>query len=65
MIWFTSKNEQFPIYFLRNPINMGVQTYEDRAHFSETIDLRGNMPRFILKMNTFPSISLGNPINVC
>ena len=38
---------------------------ENRAHFSQMIDLRGHMPRFTLKMNTFPIYLLGNPINVC
>ena len=38
---------------------------QNRARFSKTIDLRGYMPRFTLKMNIFPSISLRNPINVC
>ena len=31
---------------------------QNRAHFYETIDLRGHMPRFTLKMSIFPSISL-------
>ena len=52
-----SKNAYFPIYLLRNPINM-CSNPENRAHFSKTIDLRGHMPRFTLKMNVFPSISL-------
>ena len=34
------------------------------APFSEMIDLRCHMPRFTLKMNIFPSISLQTP-NVC
>ena len=52
-----SKNECFPIYLLRNPINM-CSNPENRAHFSKTINLRGHMPRFTVKMNVFPSISL-------
>ena len=41
-----------------NPVN--------RASFSETINLRGHMPRFTWQMNDFPSIyTLRNPINVC
>ena len=35
---------------------MCVETPQNRACFSETIDLRGHMPRFSLKMNVFPSI---------
>ena len=31
------------------------------GHFSKTIDLTGHMPRFTLKMNVFPSISLETP----
>ena len=31
------------------------------GHFSKRIDLRGHMPRFTLKMNVFPSISLETP----
>ena len=29
------------------------------------IDLKGDMPRFILKMNVFSIYLLGNPLNVC
>ena len=54
------KNAYFPIYLLRNPINM-CSNPENRAHFSNTIDLRGHMPRFTVKMNVFPSISLESP----
>ena len=37
----------------------------EQCSFSKTIDLRGHMPRFTLKMNLFPSINLLiNPINV-
>ena len=31
------------------------------GHFSKTTDLRGHMPRFTLKVNVFPSISLETP----
>ena len=34
---------------------------QNRAHFSKMIDLRGHMPRFSLKKNVFPSISLKTP----
>ena len=51
-----SKNECFPIYLLRNPINVSWNP-QNSAHFSETIDLRGHIPRFPLKMNVFLSIS--------
>ena len=52
------------IYLLGNTINV-CWNPQNRARFSETIDLRGHMPSFTLKMNVFPSISLRNPINVC
>ena len=39
------------------PINVCWNT-QNRAHFAETINLRDHMPRFTLKMNVFPSISL-------
>ena len=55
-----SKNECFPIYLFRNPKNV-CSDPQNSAHFSETIDLMGHMPRFILKMNVFPSISLDTP----
>ena len=32
--------------------------HQNRVHFSKTINLRGHIPRFTLKMNVFPSISL-------
>ena len=57
---FTLKTESFPIYLLRNPINV-CWNPESRAHFSETINLRGYMPMFTWKMNIFPSISLETP----
>ena len=59
-----SKNECFPIYLFRNPINV-CSDPQNSAHFSETIDLRGHIDRFTLKMNVFPSISWKKPINVC
>ena len=49
----------FSIYLLGIPINL-CWNPQNRAHFSKTIDLRGHMPRFTLKMNVFPSISLEN-----
>ena len=64
MLRFTLKNEHFPIYVLRNPINV-CWNPQNRACFSETIDFRGHMSRFTLKMNIFPSYVLRNPINVC
>ena len=51
-----SKNECFTIYLLRNPINV-CWNPQNRACFVETIDLRGHMPRFTLKVNIFPYIS--------
>ena len=50
----------FPSISMRNPINV-CWNPQNRAHFSETIDLRGHMHRFTLKMNIFPSISLESP----
>ena len=43
---------------------MCVETHRYRAHFSETMDLRGHMPRFTLKTDHFPIYFLGNPIHV-
>ena len=40
---------------------MGVGTLRTGLISSKTIDLRGHMPRFTLKMNVFPSISLESP----
>ena len=50
----------FLIYLLRNPINV-CWNPQNSARFSRTIDLRGHMPRFTLKMNVFPSISSKMP----
>ena len=44
---------------------MCVETHRTGLVFSETIDLRGHMPRFTQKMNIFPIYLHGNPINVC
>ena len=52
-----SKNEHFLIYLMRIARNV-CWNPQNRAHFYETIDLRGHMPRFTLKMNIFPSISV-------
>ena len=52
-----SQNECFPIYLLGTPINV-CWNPQNRACFSEVINLRCHMPRFTLKMNIFPSISL-------
>ena len=54
------KNESFSIYLLQNAINV-CWNPQNRACFSEMIDLRGHMPRFTWKMNIFPSISLEMP----
>ena len=43
------------------PINVCVLNPQNRAHFSEMINLRDHMPRFTLKMNVFPSIFLETP----
>ena len=56
----SSKNECFPIYLHENPINV-CWNPQNSARFSKTIDLRGHMPRFTIKMNVFPSISLETP----
>ena len=50
----------FPIYLLRNSIHVCWNPHS-RDRFSETIDLRGHMPRFTLKINVFPSISWESP----
>ena len=47
-------------YLLRNPINV-CWNPQNSARFFNTINLRGHMPRFTLKMNVFPSISLEIP----
>ena len=52
-----SKNEHFLIYLMRIARNV-CWNPQNRAGFYETIDLRGHMPRFTLKMSIFPSISL-------
>ena len=54
------ENECFPIYLLGNPKNV-CWNPQNRACFSKMIDLRGHMPRFTLRMNVFPSISLETP----
>ena len=53
-------NVCFPIYLLKNPINV-CWNPQNSARFSKTFDLRCHMPRFTLKMNIFPSISLETP----
>ena len=35
------------------------------GQFSKTINLRGHMPRFTLKIEQFPIYLLRRPINVC
>ena len=55
-----TKNEHFPIYLLRNPRNVSWNP-QNSAHFSKTINLRGHMPWFTLKMSIFPSISWETP----
>ena len=57
---FTPQNECFPIYLLRNPINV-CSDPQNSACFSKKIDLRFHMPKFTLKMNVFPSISIETP----
>ena len=59
-----SKIEHFFIYLLGNPIIV-CWNPQNRACFSKMINLRGHMPRYTLKMNVFPSISLEITINVC
>ena len=44
---------------------MCVETLRTGLVFPKMIDLRGQMQRFTLKMNVFPSISLETLINVC
>ena len=45
------------MYLCRNPITV-CWNPQKRAGFSETIDLKGDMPRFTWKINVFPAISL-------
>ena len=61
--WVYSENECFPIYLLRNPINV-CWNPQSSACFSKMIDLRGHMPRFTLKMN-ISHLSHEKPIKVC
>ena len=44
---------------------MCVETLRTGLVFLRMIDLRGHMPRFTIKMNVLPSISLRNTINMC
>ena len=57
---FTLKNGCFPIYLLKNPINL-CSDPQNSARFSKTIDLNGHMPRFTLKMNMVSHLSPQNP----
>ena len=41
---------------------MCVETLRTGLDFSEMINLRGQMPRFTLKMNILPSIFLETPL---
>ena len=50
----------FSTYVLANTINV-CWNPKNRAHFLQTINLRGHMPRFTQKMNIFPSISWETP----
>ena len=56
-VWVYLKNEHFSIYLLRKARNVCCN-HQNRACFSQMIDLRGHMPRFTWKMNIFPSIYL-------
>ena len=56
----TIEHEHFPIYLLWNPIHVCWNT-QNRAQFSETINLRGHMPKFTLNMHVFPSIFFETP----
>ena len=51
-----SKYECFPFYLFGNPINV-CWNPQNRACFSETINFMGDMSRFTLKVNIFPSMS--------
>ena len=52
----------FSIYLQGNPINV-CWNPQNRAHFSETINLRGHIPRFT-QNECFAIYLQGNPINV-
>ena len=58
---FSLKNGHFPTYVLGKHHKYVLKPSEQVLFFSETIDLRGHMPRFTLKMNVFWSISLETP----
>ena len=47
-----------PSCVIHNNTTNNNETLKNRACFSKTIDLRGHMPMFTLKINVFPSISL-------
>ena len=61
LLYKWNTNEHFPIYLHGNTINV-CWNPQNRAWFSEMINLRGHMPRFTLKMNVFPSICLETPL---
>ena len=63
-ITYERPNERFTTYVLQNTINV-CWNPQHRALFSETIDLRGHMPRFKSKNEHFPIYLLRNPIDVC
>ena len=46
------------VSYPRNKQKQAIANPQNRTPFFETINLRGHMPRFTLKMNVFPSISL-------
>ena len=56
MLRFTLKMNILPPMSLEDTINVSSDP-QNSACFSETINLRGHMPRFTLKMNTFLHLS--------
>ena len=60
LLYKWNTNEHFPIYLHGNTITV-CWNPQNRAWFSEMINLRDHMPRFTLKMNVFPSICLETP----
>ena len=63
-LWFTWKMNVFPIYLLKNTRNV-CWIHQNRARFSEMIDLRAHMPRFTSRNEHFPIYLLKNARNVC
>ena len=62
--WVYCRNECFPIYLLKNPINV-CWNFQNRACFSETSQFEGLQASVYSKNECFPIYLKRNPINVC